>query len=644
MWGPCEGEVLPAAVETCNAEDDDCDGGVDEDFGDVQCGVGICQVTAEECVDGQMMECVPGDPDPAETCNGLDDTCDGEIDEGCSCINGNTQPCYSGPANTEGVGICIAGTQTCVDGSWGACEDDVVPATETCDGEDDDCDGSIDDGDPGGGNGCQTGLPGLCSTGQTQCNGGMIECIQTVFPQAETCDGLDNDCDTGVDEGNPGGGQACSTGLPGVCDAGETLCQAGNLSCQQTVFGSPESCDGLDNDCDGATDENNPEGGQACNTGMPGVCGNGITACQGGALACQQQTMASNEVCDGLDNDCDGMTDEGNPGSGAMCNTGQPGVCAQGTTACQGGALVCNPNTMASNETCDGLDNDCDGFTDEGNPGGGAVCSTGQPGVCSAGTTVCQGGNLVCNADNSPGAEQCDNLDNDCDGATDEGDPGGGVMCNTGLLGVCAAGTTQCTGGMIECAQNTASGPEVCGDGLDNDCNGTVDNGCCSQAVGDGGFEGGTPNTTWTETSTNFGTPLCSVASCPSGGGSGPHGGTWWAWFGGFDGYELGVLSQSITIPSGTATLTFWLEIPACADSGVDTFDMTIDGVSVFATDNADAVCDTVGYVQHSVDVSAFADGGVHTLEMVGEVFGMGPAQNSITNFFIDDLSIQSCI
>ena len=78
----------------------------------------------------------------------------------------------------------------------------------------------------------------------------------------------------------------------------------------------------------------------------------------------------------------------------------------------------------------------------------------------------------------SPGGEVCDAEDNDCDGVTDEGNPGGGSACATGLDGVCSAGTVCCSGGTPVCEQNIEAQPETCGDDLDNDCDGVVDNGC----------------------------------------------------------------------------------------------------------------------------------------------------------------------
>src|SRR5207237_1264477 len=124
--------------------------------------------------------------------------------------------------------------------------------------------------------------------------------------------------------------------------------------------------------------------------------------------------------------------DNGNPGGGVACSTGKPGVCAAGTTVCTNGGIVCQQNVQPSAETCDGKDNDCDGVVDNGNPGGGLACNTGQPGVCSAGTTSCSGGAITCNQNQQPSPETCNGLDDDCDGAVDEGIAPTPTQCGSG--------------------------------------------------------------------------------------------------------------------------------------------------------------------------------------------------------------------
>ncbi|MBW2456941.1 MAG: hypothetical protein JRI68_20675, partial [Deltaproteobacteria bacterium] len=472
-WGSCDDEVLPIA-ELCDSLDNDCDEQVDEDFGSVTCGLGICQVTVDECMDGVPNPCLPGQPNPSETCDGSDDDCDGQVDEGCTCVNGTSQSCYTGSPLTQNVGECTDGIQTCTNGQYGNCVGDVTPVTETCNGLDDDCDNQADENDPDGGGTCTTGLDGVCSPGVEHCVSGQLQCQQNVQPSSETCNGQDDDCDGATDENNPGGGGACNTGLLGVCMPGLFVCQNGGLQCTQTTQPSTEICNGDDDDCDGSTDENNPGGGGACSTGLNGICDAGTYQCQSGNLNCVQTATAGPETCNGQDDDCDGATDEGNPGGGGGCNTGLLGVCAAGTDICQGGTIQCVQNVQSSSETCNGDDDDCDGATDENNPGGGAVCNTGLLGVCAPGTTQCQNGTLDCAQNVASGSETCNGDDDDCDGATDENNPGGGVSCNTGLLGVCAAGTTQCQNGTLDCSQNVASGSETC-NGDDDDCDGATD-------------------------------------------------------------------------------------------------------------------------------------------------------------------------
>lgn len=152
--------------------------------------------------------------------------------------------------------------------------------------------------------------------------------------------------------------------------------------------------------------------------------------------------------------------------------------------------------------------------------------------------------------------------------------------------------------------------------------------------VADPGFEGGTPNAAWTEASTNFGTPLCDLGSCGTGGGTGPGAGDWWAWFGGVGGApETGSVSQSLTIPVGANTLEFLLENPA-SDSTDDFVEARIDGVGVF-TYFADGSIPL--YALQTVDISAFADGAVHTLEFYSETISTNGLPS---NFFIDEVNI----
>jgi len=145
-WTPiCDGEVLPSE-EVCDGADNDCDGAVDQGFEPVTCGQGVCQVTVNECQDGVPQICEPLDPEGSETCDGVDDDCDGSVDEGCACTNGQTQACYSGAMGTLGVGPCVAGTQTCVGGQWAACMGQVLPQSEICDAVDQDCDNNVSEG------------------------------------------------------------------------------------------------------------------------------------------------------------------------------------------------------------------------------------------------------------------------------------------------------------------------------------------------------------------------------------------------------------------------------------------------------------------------------------------------------------------
>jgi subtilisin-like proprotein convertase family protein len=184
------------------------------------------------------------------------------------------------------------------------------------------------------------------------------------------------------------------------------------------------------------------------------------------------------ERCDGADNDCNGETDEALVEVGARCSTGESGVCGPGVFACRGAlGLRCETETLPTAEACDGLDNDCDGTVDNGASGVGAACESGAPGLCGPGTRVCDGAaGLRCVSTVAPTGEVCDGLDNDCDGTVDDSPAGVGAACESGAPGVCGPGTRVCDGAAgLSCLATLAPAGEVC-DGLDNDCDGETDN------------------------------------------------------------------------------------------------------------------------------------------------------------------------
>ncbi len=311
-------------AEVCNGEDDNCDGFIDEG--------GVCG------------SCVPS----TEVCNGCDDDCDGVIDNGTfpdvACGLPTPANCDGvmsclPPISGVSPGTCQAGR------GYGACSNS--PQPEVCDCEDNDCNGVVDDGlsssscvPPGHPAGLDYGPDSQCEMGFTVCTGCQEECHGGVDPSAEVCDNVDNDCNGVVDDNVSGVGLPCGTNNP-PCTAGTTVCQNGQIVCQGGSSGDPEICNGLDDDCDtivddaplddapgpgetGCWDEPGtccshqgytwcPPPGATCHdaSDLEPPCAAGTLVCDGAnGWTCQGARPPETELCDGLDNDCNGQIDD----------------------------------------------------------------------------------------------------------------------------------------------------------------------------------------------------------------------------------------------------------------------------------------------------------------------------------------------
>ncbi len=369
--------VVPNQVlETCNGEDDDCDGIVDNNLTDAggACGVSNifpCQFGTKQCVGGAL-SCL-GEIDPGvEACNGIDDDCDGMIDAtaGMAPVDATGACNIPIPPPAGASSPCKAGAKACVGGTI-QCQGSVLAQSpsDAC-GVDANCDGALtnqpdlstDVNNCGVcGNSCLNGAVHAnwgCAAGQCQfqgCQTGYYDLdsdqkceYACVFVSAqEACNGADDNCNGTIDENviapsptqvcgvAPNASAAeCTSGVTVKCQAGAWACTFPAGVCNPTCAGATEICDSLDNNCNGLLNENVANYGKACasddgkappgdgacrTTGTYQCNGPNATLCSALKASCANLPGGCTELCDGIDNDCDGVVDE--PFSNKGANT-----------------------------------------------------------------------------------------------------------------------------------------------------------------------------------------------------------------------------------------------------------------------------------------------------------------------------------
>jgi hypothetical protein len=418
----CQGS--PPIDEICNGVDDDCDGALDEGFEDSE-GDGIPDCSDLDDDDDGVeddFDCEPHNaavsPEVAERCNGIDDNCDGEIDEK------NAEDCqvFWQDIDADGHGSIAAPSRclcsqdlnifyTVLDSpdEPSDCADlypQVNPGgVEVCDGVDDDCDQSVDEGfpDADGDNkpDCTDGDDDGDGTNDNQ------DCAPkdpTIHNNAqELCNGIDDNCNGLTDELGATGcmpyyldsdsdGQGTDT-VPPTClcypDPATLYTAFGWGDCDDlsatTYVGAIEACNGVDDDCDGFTDEWLPDydldGDADCvddDDDDDGVLDSADCAPYDSTI-----TPGAVEVCNGKDDNCDDGADEAGSlgcfeyfldvdGDGKG-KEGYPSACLCDAnplthyTAEEGGDCNdANPAVfLGATEVCNFLDDDCDGLIDE---------------------------------------------------------------------------------------------------------------------------------------------------------------------------------------------------------------------------------------------------------------------------------------
>jgi len=446
--------------------------------------------------------CVPSGP---EVCDGVDNDCDPNTPDGAD------ETWLGDPCDGADSDLCNEGAFQCVAGAM-TCSDNTGDTLEICDGVDNDCNPATADGadETWLGSACDSDADtDLCEDDTYQCTSGTQTCSDINGSILDLCDGADNDCNPATADGADETwlGDPCDGADSDLCNEGTFQCVGSAMSCTDNTDDTLEICNGQDDDCDGKTDEDasgNPLT-QACGSDV-GECVSGTQTCASGAWGiCEGEVGPAVEspeagtCADGKDNDCDGLTDDNDsdclcdPGSQRDCDSGLPGVCADGSQTCnQTGhwdTCVANINPGEQADVCDGLDNDCDGTPDEDFPTLNNPCDGADTDLCEEGTVVCNQDKtgVECSDDpNENDLDLCNGQDDDCNPATEDGadETWLGSACDSDDTDLCEDDSYQCVSGTQTCSDINGSILDLC-DGADNDCNPATDDGADEEWLND---------------------------------------------------------------------------------------------------------------------------------------------------------------